>query len=100
MLAKWRTQWSRTCSSEPGSACACAPLRRTGFGVVLPGAGTIIAIAFLPKCPLCWMVLMTAMFAGFHHSVLALVAVSLVAVIAWSLRTSGRIRIEKAAPGD
>jgi hypothetical protein len=68
------------------SFCACSPSRRVGLGVALPGAG-VLAFALLPKCPLCWMALLTAFYAGIHVGALACIGVIfLAAVVVWRMK--------------
>jgi hypothetical protein len=100
---KWRAGQSSStgnpqktsCPSKP-RVCACVSERRTGFRVVLPGAGGIIAIAFLPKCPLCWMALIAAGFAGHLRVHVFIALVSLAALITCYIKSSRQIRTATA----
>jgi hypothetical protein len=77
------------CGLKSQSSCGCSTLRRAGLGIALPGAGSVLAFAFLPKCPLCWMALMATCLTGFHRGVLLAVAAICVTLIVFCMRTLG-----------
>jgi hypothetical protein len=100
----WRTQLSeRTGEQEKaGSSFAardgrCCPVpRSSSLRAVVPGActgiGTVITIALLPKCPLCWIALMAAIYAGWRIGTFACIAVvSLAVVIVWYRKSSSGV---------